>query len=340
MSSPTMGTETLGHLSDETSAPEDPTQRSESAGKSPLRIAVGRLRRDKVAMVCLVIVLIFVLIAIFADVIAGLFDVSLTPGSPADELDFLNDGMPLEGPPNQGFDPDHPFGIAPKTANDNLAYWLYGCRTSMLISVSATIVASTIGIVLGLVSGFAGGLVDKIISFVTDLFLTVPFLLLALTIAPILNERFALFPDVYEQVQLWSLVGIMAFFGWMPVARLVRGEVLSLREREFIQSAQVIGMPAGRIMFKELLPNLVAPIVVAVSLMVPAFIALEAGLAFLGVGVTQGASWGQTILQASQYFELYPLYLWEPLIGIVVLVVALNLLGDAIRDAVDPKTRR
>jgi ABC-type dipeptide/oligopeptide/nickel transport system permease subunit len=126
----------------------------------------------------------------------------------------------------------------------------------------------------------------------------------------------------------------------MGVARLVRGEVLSLREREFILSSRVIGMSTARIMFKELLPNLVAPIVVAISLMLPAFIALEAGLAFLGVGITQGSSWGQTILLASGYFELYPLYLWEPLLGIVVLVLALNLLGDAIRDAVDPKTRR
>ncbi len=341
MSTPTMGSETLGHLSEEATPEGDPSgKRQVSSGKSPMQIAVGRLRKDKVAMACLTIVLIFVLIAIFASQIAGLFNVNTEPGDPATQLDFLNDGMPLNGPPHNAFDPDHPFGIAPKTAKDNLASWLYGCRTSMLIATLATLISSVTGIILGLISGFVGGVVDKIISFVTDLFLTLPFLLMALIIAPILSERFALDPDRYGTMQLVSLIGILSFFGWMPVARLVRGEVLSLREREFILSAEVIGMPITRIMGKELLPNLVAPIVVAISLMLPAFIAAEAGLAFLGVGITQGESWGQTILLASAYFELYPLYLWQPLIGIVVLVLALNLLGDAIRDAVDPKTRR
>ena len=339
MSTPTMGSETLGHLSDE-EVPEDPVVRTPVSGKSPIKIALGRLRRDKVAMVCFSIVIFFVLIAVFASQIASWFGVTTTPGNPSQQLDFLNDGMPLEGPPNNGYDPDHPFGVAPKTAKDNLASWLYGARTSMLIATSATIVASLVGIVLGLTAGFVGGVVDKVISFITDLFLTLPFLLMALIIAPILNERFALDPDRYQTMQVVSLIGILSVFGWMGVARLVRGEVLSLREREFILSARVIGMPTSRIMIKELLPNLVAPIVVAISLMLPAFIAAEAGLAFLGVGITQGESWGQTILLASAYFELYPLYLWEPLLGIVILVLALNLLGDAIRDAVDPKTRR
>jgi ABC-type dipeptide/oligopeptide/nickel transport system permease subunit len=135
---------------------------------------------------------------------------------------------------------------------------------------------------------------------------------------------------------------ILSITGWMQIARLVRGEVLSLREREFIQSAQVVGMPTHRILIKELLPNLVAPIVISISLLLPAFVAAEAALAYLGIGITQGASWGQTINKAAsiKYFQDYPLFLWEPLLGIVALVLALNLLGDAIRDALDPKTRR
>ncbi|MBA3783359.1 MAG: ABC transporter permease [Nocardioides sp.] len=310
-----------------------------TAGRSPLRIALGRLRQDTIAMICLAIVTVFILIAIFAGTLADLFNVDLTVGNPAQQLDFLGDGMPLNGPPNYGFDSEHPFGVAPKTANDNLAYWLYGCRTSLLIASTSTLFATLIGVVMGLVAGFAGGIVDKVISFVTDLFLTLPFLLMALVMAPIINSRFADEP-IYPTLQKWSLVAILVFFGWMGVCRLVRGETMSLREREFIHASRVIGMPTRRILFKELLPNLVAPIVVAVSLLLPTFIAAEAGLAFLGVGVTQGASWGQTILQASIYFEKYPLYLWEPLLGIVILVVALNLLGDAVRDAVDPKTRR
>jgi peptide/nickel transport system permease protein len=126
----------------------------------------------------------------------------------------------------------------------------------------------------------------------------------------------------------------------MSTARLVRGEVLSLREREFVLAARVLGMPTYRVLIKELMPNLAAPIIISISLMLPAFVAAEAGLAFLGIGVTSGQSWGQTIAKAVKYFEQYPLYLWEPLIGVVLLVLSLNLLGDAIRDALDPKTRR
>ncbi len=134
---------------------------------------------------------------------------------------------------------------------------------------------------------------------------------------------------------------MLAVFGWMGIARLIRGEVLSLREREFVQAARVIGMPTRRILVKELLPNLAAPIVVSVSLMLPAFVAAEAGLAFLGIGVTDGTSWGQTILKAVRTSSR-PIRSTsgEPLIGIVALVLSLNLLGDAIRDALDPKTRR
>ena len=133
---------------------------------------------------------------------------------------------------------------------------------------------------------------------------------------------------------------MLVVFGWMTVARLIRGQVLSLREREFIQSAQVIGVPTGRILFKELLPNMVAPIVVATSLMMPAYVAAEAGLAYLGIGITNQPSLGRTILNASGYYDSYPLYLWVPVGVVAVLVLALNLLGDSVRDAFDPRTRR
>jgi peptide/nickel transport system permease protein len=287
------------------------------------------------------VVVLFALIAIFADLLMKVFGVSTDTVRPVGLLDPLNNNLPLKGPPDNGFDPEHPFGIAPGTAADNLAYWLKGAQTSMLIAASATVVASFVGVTLGLVAGYLGGAVDKAVSFVTDFFLTVPFLLAALTVAPIINERFAASPN-YARIQLIALVVILAGFGWMPLARLVRGEVLSLREREFVQAARVLGMPTRRILLRELLPNLVAPIVVAVSLMLPAFVALEAGLAYLGIGVTDGVSWGQTILKGTNltFFREYPQYLWEPLLGVVALVLALNLLGDALRDALDPKTRR
>ena len=339
MSAQTAGPETLGHLSD-APPPVDPNSKKAKAitGKSPMRIAMGRLLRDKIAVVCLAVVVLFALIALFAGAICAIFNVSTDTVLPSQYLDFQTQ-MPLKGPPNNGFDPEHPFGIAPLTATDNLAYWVYGCRTSLEIAAMATLFSSVIGVLLGLVAGFMVGVVDKTISFFLDVFLTIPFLLAALTIAPIINERFAS-SDNYPRIQFWALVAVLSMFGWMGVARLIRGEVLSLREREFVQAARVIGMPTVRILSKELLPNLVAPIVISVSLMLPAYVAAEAGFAYLGIGVTSGISWGQTINKAVPHFETYPLYLWEPMIGIVALVLALNLLGDAVRDALDPKTRR
>ena len=339
MSAQTAGPETLGHLSDEP-PPVDPSspKAKEIAGKSPMQIALGRLRRDKIAMFCALVVLFFVLVAVFAGPITSMFGVDTETVRASTVIDGIS-GLPKEGPPFNGFDPDHPMGVAPRTGEDNLAYWVYGCRTSLMIAGIATLFAAVFGVVMGLTAGFIGGTVDRVISFITDFFLTVPFLLAALTIAPIINERFATYEN-YPNIQVGALIGVLAMFGWMSVARLVRGEVLSLREREFVQAARVMGMPTRRILVKELLPNLAAPIVVAVSLMLPIFVAAEAGLAYLGIGVTSGLSWGQIISKGTDWFERYPLYLWEPLLGVVALVLALNLLGDAIRDAIDPKTRR
>lgn len=338
MSAQMAGPETLGHMGDEP-PPDEPRRKSPKAitGKSPMRIAMGRLARDKIAMVCLSVVLFFIIIAVFAGPICALFGVTTDTVLPSQFLG--RDGLPLKGPPHFGFDPQHPLGIAPQSATDNLAYWVYGARTSLEISATATLFASVFGIVMGLVAGFLGGLVDKVISFVIDLYLTIPFLLAALVIAPIINQRFAA-SNNYPRIQFWALIVVLAGFGWMGIARLIRGEVLSLREREFVLAARVLGMPTRRILVKELLPNLAAPIVISISLMLPAFVAAEAGLAYLGIGVTSGISWGQTISTATKYFEGYKLYLWEPMIGIVALVLALNLLGDAVRDALDPKTRR
>lgn len=316
----------------------------EIARRSPLQIAFSRLLRDKVAMVSLAVVVFFALIAVFAPLIAHLFHVDLETQSTCEVTDCnaasYGYGLPLKGPPLHGFDPHHPFGIAPADGSDNLAYWLYGARNSLFIATMATIISTVIGLALGLIAGYAGGVVDRAISFVTDLFLAVPYILAALSLAPILDERFAIHPALQAKVTFWSLIGILSALGWMYLARLMRGEVLSLREREYVDAARLIGMPTRRILLREILPNLVAPIVVSLSLGLPAYVTAEAGLAFLGIGIVGKPSWGQTIDQATNWWQRYPLYLWEPVIGIVLLVVALNLLGDSIRDALDPKTRR
>lgn len=312
----------------------------EIAGRSPMRITFERLRKDPVAIVSALVVVFFALVAIFAPQIAHAFHVNTNTGLACGLVDCTNTTqMPLVGPPFHGFTWAHPFGIAPQTGDDNLAFWLFGARKDLTIATLAAVISTILGIALGLMAGYMGGIVDRVIGFTTDLFLSVPFLLGALCLAPIIADRFLTDPAGLARAQFWTLIGILAFFGWMYLCRLIRGEVLSLREREYIEAARQIGMPTSRIMLRELLPNLVAPIVVAFSLGLPGYVAAEAGLSYLGIGV-QAPSWGQTIDAATPYYQQYPLYLWEPVLGIVLVVLSLNLLGDAIRDALDPKTRR
>lgn len=315
---------------------EEPAAR-EIAGRSPTRIAFDRLRKDKIAVICALIFLFFVICAVFAPLICRVFGVELREGVPADTDVY---GFPVKGPPTYGFTMDAPLGLQPNTGHDLLAEWLHGARVSLGVAVAATFISTVLGVTIGLVAGFSRGWLDRFITFVIDVFLSLPFLLVALALAPIIIVRFRNSPGQLEQVQLFSLIAVLSLFGWMTLARLIRGEVLSLREREFVLAARVIGVPTWRVLFKELLPNLVAPIVVAVSLGLPAYVAAEAALAYLGVGVFNKPSWGQTIVRAQGFFDDYPLYLYAPVVGVLVLVIALNLLGDSVRDAFDPKTRR
>ena len=308
------------------------------AGRSPTQIAMARLRADKIAIVCLAVVIMFVLIAVFAPWLTKLFGVELHAGNPVTDLDQFN--FPAYGPPDHGFTWKAPLGIAPNTANDNLAEWFYGARTSLFVATVATVVSTLIGVVVGLIAGFSRGWVDRVVNFVIDVFLSLPFILVALAVAPIIVIRFGSQPGRLIFWQFTALLLVLSLLTWMTLARLVRGEVLSLREREFVQAARVIGVPTRRILFKELLPNLIAPIIVSISLGLPAFVTIEAGLAYLGIGVVGVASWGQTVNKAVNFFNTYPLYLYAPVLGILLLVMALNLLGDAVRDAFDPKTRR
>jgi peptide/nickel transport system permease protein len=308
------------------------------AGRSPTQIAMARLRSDKIAIVCLAVVIMFVLIAVFAPWLTKLFGVELHAGNPVTDLDQFN--FPAYGPPDHGFTWKAPLGIAPNTANDNLAEWFYGARTSLFVATVATVVSTLIGVVVGLIAGFSRGWVDRVVNFVIDVFLSLPFILVALAVAPIIVIRFGSQPGRLIFWQFTALLLVLSLLTWMTLARLVRGEVLSLREREFVMAARVIGVPTRRILFKELLPNLIAPIIVSISLGLPAFVTIEAGLAYLGIGVVGVASWGQTVNKAVNFFNTYPLYLYAPVVGILLLVMALNLLGDAVRDAFDPKTRR
>lgn len=322
--------------------PREGTRR-DIPGASPTRIALRRLRSDKVAVVSAAVVTLLVVLAVLAPAITslmGIYPTTTAPDAPlpSEVLDY--DGYPAVGPPYHPFTWEHPLGLAPQTGVDNLARLLHGLRTSLGVAAAATLLSTVIGVCVGLVGGFAHGWPDRVISFVIDLFLSFPFILGALALAPVVVSRFSTDPEALARAQVVALIAVLVLFGWMGLARLIRGQVVSLREREFIQAALVIGMPTRRILFKELLPNLVAPIVVAVSLALPAYVAAEAGLSYLGIGLTGVPSLGQTINEAISFFREYPLYLWAPVVTVMVLVLALNLLGDAVRDAFDPRSRR
>jgi peptide/nickel transport system permease protein len=201
-------------------------------------------------------------------------------------------------------------------------------------------------VTVGLIAGFAGGWTDRILSWFIDLVLSLPYLLFAIAVPAALLAIFlgtsenAAADDV-ATTRFYSLIIVLSFFGWASLARLIRGEVLSLREREFVAAAKVLGVPTRKVLFKELLPNLVAPIVISVSMALPSYIVVEAGLTYLGVGLTEPTpSWGVTIAAAQSYYRNFPQFLWIPVLAITILVLALSLLGDSIRDAFDPRTRR
>lgn len=327
----------------EEAAPEDPKAPKELAGRSPTKIALGRLAHDKLAVVCGTILVILAVLAVLAPWITDWLNIypdQKDPAAPTPSDMLEGSGLPRIGPPTYPFTLDHPLGIEPGSGRDNLALLLYGLRTSLTVAILATVISTIVGVTLGLVAGYAKGALDAVLSFLIDFFLSFPFILGALALAPIITSRFGGDQDTLRRAELYSLVAILVLFGWMGLARLIRGQVLSLREREFVQAARVIGVPTWQILFKELLPNLVAPIVVAVSLSVPAYVAAEAGLSFLGIGLTESPSLGKTVNAATDYFEVYPLYLWAPVVTIMIMVIALNLVGDSIRDAFDPKTRR
>ena len=313
------------------------------AGRSPTQIALERLRKDKVAVVCGAVVALLVLLALFAPLICNALNIYPDASDPRalDPVEALeSDGYPAIGPPFHGFTWEHPLGIAPSTATDNLARLLYGLRTSLGVAVAATVITTLIGVTLGLIAGFSRGWPDRGISFLIDLLLSFPLILGALSVAPIVVSHFQNDVNGLGRAQVLALIAVLVVFGWMGLARLIRGQVLSLREREFILAAEVIGVPTRQILFKELLPNLVAPLVIAISLALPGFVAAEAGLSFLGLGLSGVPSLGTMIEDATGYVDLYPLYLWAPVLTVAVLVLALNLLGDSIRDAFDPRTRR
>ncbi|NYD50446.1 peptide/nickel transport system permease protein [Actinomadura luteofluorescens] len=295
------------------------------AGRSPWRPAGGRLRRDPAALAGLAIIALFVLLALAAPLLTAL------NGHGPNEFHPEKIDKALAGAPRGAFggiDGDFWLGVEPGTGRDVFSRMVYGARISLLISVAATCVATAAGTALGLTAGFAGGRVDAAISRVMDLVLSFPQLIFMIALVSVLPEG----------NRTLELVFVMGFFGWPYIGRIVRGQTLSLRHREFVEAARATGMPRHRIVFREVMPNLLAPVLVYATLTIPVNIGTEAALSFLGIGVRPpNASWGQMMAKAIDWYQVDPTFFVVPGVCLLLTVLAFTLLGDAFRDALDPK---
>jgi peptide/nickel transport system permease protein len=309
-----------------------------TAGRTLRQIIWARLRRDRLAMICLIILVIYYALAIFGPIVAGFLNISpytLDPGAISD----------LGGKPKLdwgGISAAHPLGVEWGTGRDIAAQLLFGLRISLVISTSATIITVAIGTVIGIVAGYSGGWTDSLIGRFMDLVLAFPFLLIVLALSTVLTQRLTqLGVPEGNPSRILYLILVLSVFGWPYLARIVRGQVLSLREREFVEAAVAMGSSKRRILFTEILPNLWAPILVYSTLTLPAYIGFEAALSFLGVGVIPPeTTFGAMLANSVSYFNVVPTYLFIPGTVLVILVVSFNLLGDALRDALDPKAIR
>ncbi|MGE9809350.1 MULTISPECIES: ABC transporter permease [unclassified Janibacter] len=309
-------------------------------GRTPWQLVRARLWHDKVTMVILGVVGFAVLLAIAAPILSatGVLDPFKTDASLLD----VNAGSVPKGAWG-GMTWEHPLGVEPGTGRDVLSRLVLGVTFSLTVALASTLVAIIIGTVVGLISGFAGGKVDFVLSRIIDMVLTFPQTLMLIALSgmfiAVLTEKLHVPPG--NPANGLYIILVLGLFGWPGFARIIRGQVLSLREREFIEAARSLGARNGRIYFKELLPNLWAPVLVYFTLMLPAFISAEAALSFLGVGIKPPTpTLGNILTDSVNYSTAAPTFFFFPAIIIAILVLSLNLLGDGLRDALDPKGNR
>ena len=302
-------------------------------GRSLGKIAWLRLKRDKVAIGGGIFILFLILVAI-----VGPF---LVQNPNIYHPNLINPTLSRPNGVLGGISLAHPLGVEPVTGRDMLARVVNGARVSLLIAFLATALAVGIGTVMGVVAGYSGGWIDTIIARLMDIFLAFPLLVFAIALVGVMpSSAFGLSGN---GLRISLLIFIIGFFAWPYMGRIIRGQTLSLREREFVDAARSLGARGPYILFRELLPNLWGPILVYATLLIPTNILFEAALSYLGVGIIPPQpTWGGMLSDAvtNGFYQIDPMYMIIPGFAIFLTVLAFNLFGDGLRDALDPRSSR
>ena len=338
MTSPTQAADKTIDAATVSATPADGAQKDASLeGRSPGQLMWLRFKRDRTGVVSAIIVLFFFAISALAPLVAMVYGNDPYTLHPELLDDF---GDPLGA--NGGMSGEYWFGVEPGMGRDVFTQLLYGMRTSLYTAVVVTLLTVVGGVLIGLVGGFYSGKVDYWLGQVTDFFLALPSQLFLIATMPVVVSVFvAADEETPTHVRAIAMIIVLGFLGWMGMARLVRSSTLSLREREFVEAARISGASPWRIIRKELLPNLVTPILVQATYMLPSAILTVAFLSYIGVGYQDPTSdWGRMFAIAGKIYETNPTYMYFPGIAMVIFVVAFNLLGDSVRDAFDPKSGR
>ncbi len=289
-------------------------------GRNPWLLAWQRLRRDRVAMISLAVIVLIALAAIFAPIFTHF------TGHPPNRQ-YLHQGTTPEGLP---VGPNGNFWLGTDNlGRDILVRIAYGARISLGVGVVATLLTVAIGVVVGLAAGFFRGIVDTVLARLVDVILSVPFFLVAIALVAVAGPG------------LTMTVLVIGFFSWASVARIVRGQVLSIREREYVEAARSLGATNLRIMFIDVLPNVLAQVIVYTTLLIPVVIVTQAALSFLGLGLQPPtADWGGMIAESQNYYTVAWWFVAFPGIALLITTLAFNLFGDGVRDAFDPRAGR
>ena len=303
----------------------------EIAARSPWELFFRRFREDKFALAGIVFLIVLILAAIFAPLVCSLVGAPGPYSADQNALDLF--GQPT-GPSSA-----HIFGVD-QIGRDVFARTIYGARVSLVVAFVSTAITTAFGVFCGLFAGYYRGWVDTLVSRTVDAWLAIPYLLLAIGLASACSFGNGCVGGLIKP-GIPVVIAVIALTSWTYPARIVRGQVLSLREKEFVDAARSLGASNSRIIVKELLPNLTAPIIVFASTFLPTVILFEAALSFLGVGVQPPTpSWGQMISDAAPNIASQWWYMLFPGLALLFTALAFNFVGDAMTDALNPRARK